>query len=241
MKVLMFAGTSEGRVLADYMSEKHITSTICLTTEHGKKMLNNASNVIVKRQNTEEIEELIKQHDLIIDATHPFAHEVTSNIIQANESLMKPYYRIKRSFFTIDNAYFFDSLQEACQYLTKTTGNILATTGSKQLSPFQIIDNYQERVYFRILPMISSIQACLDINVSLNKLIAIQGPFSKQLNIALLNEYKISYLVTKNTGINGGLAEKIAAAKQLNIKLIVIEAKSEDGIDIETMMQILHK
>ena len=50
-----------------------------------------------------------------------------------------------------------------------------------------------------------------------------QGPFSIEMNEAILRQFDSSYLVTKDGGKEGGFEEKREAAHRNNVQLIVIE------------------
>lgn len=82
--ILIFAGTTEGRKLVEYASEHDINCYVSTATEYGKSILGNLKGIecISGRMDETEIEDFVKDHDirLVIDATHPFAVEVTKNI-----------------------------------------------------------------------------------------------------------------------------------------------------------------
>ena len=61
-----------------------------------------------------------------------------------------------------------------------------------------------------------------------------QGPFSKELNVALLKQYHIKTLVTKDTGGYGGFREKAEAAREAGCALLVVERpRAETGLTLE--------
>ncbi|MDW7669117.1 MAG: precorrin-6A/cobalt-precorrin-6A reductase, partial [Bacillota bacterium] len=101
-------------------------------------------------------------------------------------------------------------------------GNVLLTIGSKNLKKFaDEIDN--NRLYLRILPFPKLIQEALDMGIELKKIIGIQGPFSKEVNKVLIKSYEIKYIVTKNSGVEGGIIEKIEAAEEMEIKSLILD------------------
>ena len=99
------------------------------------------------------------------------------------------------------------SIREAVEYLEKTSGNILVTTGSKELSAYTALTDYQERIYARVLSLPSVVEACQKLGFEGKHLIAMQGPFSKEMNEATLRQYECQYLVTKDSGKAGGFGE----------------------------------
>ena len=129
------------------------------------------------------------------------------------------------------------SAADAAAYLFGTKGNILLTTGSKELGAYAEIP--RERMYVRVLPTHDSIAACEAADVPHRNIIAMFGPFSQRMNEAMLEQYRISYLVTKEAGRNGGFEEKLQAAKRCGIKAIVIRRPEDSGVTVEEAAAML--
>ena len=68
-----------------------------------------------------------------------------------------------------------------------------------------------------------------------------QGPFSRELNVALLREFGIGVLVTKASGVAGGFWEKVEAARECGVELVVIHrpVNEEEGCSLEQVEQML--
>ena len=73
------------------------------------------------------------------------------------------------------------------------------------------------------------VEACQKLGFEGNHLIAMQGPFSCQLNKALIEQFHIRYLVTKDGGAAGGFAEKVQAAAETGVQLVVLRRPEEVG------------
>ena len=114
----------------------------------------------------------------------------------------------------------------------KLSGAALITTGSKELAAFTQIPDYKERLYLRVLPAVGSIQTCLAFGFPAKRIIAMQGPFSKELNVALMRQFAIKILVTKESGREGGFPEKREAARELGVQLIVLRRPEEEGFSM---------
>lgn len=244
-KILIFGGTSEARKLSECLIQADIFHIICVATDYGKIVLKD--NPLLKihkgRMNEEEIRDFISAGDFlaVVDASHPYAKIVSENIKNAMKDMDIPYLRLKREDEIREDydkiQYFSDSL--ACaKALKDTSGNILLTTGSKELHVFSnIID--KEKLYIRILPSIESLKISNDCGISGKQILALQGPFTKKMNQAILDQYKIKFLVTKESGKLGGYQEKIEAAKALDIPVFVISAPKES--DTYTFEELLKK
>ena len=93
-----------------------------------------------------------------------------------------------------------DSVKQAIEYLNNTKGNIFISTGSKELGLYAELDDYQERCYARVLSVWESVKKSMDLGFDGKHLIAMQGPFSKELNVAMLRQTEADYFVTKESG-----------------------------------------
>lgn len=242
-KILIFAGTTEGRILSEHLSFSGIEHVICVAGEYGRLVLNEnpLARVHTGRMNTEEMRELILKNDFkaVVDMTHPFAVEVTKNIRTALENTDIPYIRLKREESKEadrgDIHYFKDSA-ECAAALENTEGNILLTTGSKELYVFCKNEEVKKRLYVRVLPSVESIELCMAQGIEGRQIIAAQGIFSAKMNEATIKQYEIKCLVTKESGKNGGFSEKAAAAEEAEIPLFVIGRPSEEGSSFDEVL-----
>lgn len=247
-KILIFAGTMEGRKLAEFLDAAGVAANICVATEYGESLLPAGKNLKVshERLNQEQMEQLMENlgNVLVVDATHPYAAKVTENIRGACEHTGKEYIRLLRESQEADlsDCICVDSVAEAVQFLSNTKGNIFVTTGSKELSQYCAIPDYQSRVYARVLSIPEVAAHCSELGFTGKHLICMQGPFSKELNVAMLKQFDADYLVTKDTGAPGGFQEKYEAAREAGAKLVVIGRPiAETGISLEECKNLLRK
>ncbi len=235
MKLLIFGGTTEGRVLAAALAER-LNVTVSVATALGAEELDGISGIAVRqgRLDREEMAALLREFDLCVDATHPYAVEATENIRAACAETGVPYRRLLRPESAAEGVVTVPSAQAAADYLRQRPGNVLLTTGAKELSAFGTLA--RERLYARVLPTHPGIAACEALGLSHRNILAMQGPFTKKLNEALMEQYHIAYLVTKDGGRAGGFAEKRAAAEALGVTVVLIGRPPETG---QTMEEIL--
>lgn len=244
-KVIVFAGTTEGYEISRWLSEKKVSVLSCVATEYGARALRESEYLKVQagRLDQEEMKKLLKEErpELVVDATHPYAVEVTKNIKTACVQTACDYQRLLRGRSVYENgAVYVESAGEAVAYLERTQGNILLTTGSKELRAFTALSDYQERIYARVLSLPSVIADCAALGVEGKHLIGMQGPFSTQMNLAMLRQYECRYLVTKDSGTAGGFLEKYEAAMQAKATLVVIgRPREEEGDDLFLVKQKL--
>lgn len=240
-EVLIFAGTTEGRKLSEYLIEECIPHTICVATEYGEIVLEENPLVTVHqgRMQEQEIRDFIKKKDYmaVIDATHPYAAVITHNIQSAMKELTVPYYRLQRDYAdaqAYEKCFYFENHEECALALEEIAGNILLTTGSKELALYAKKESVKNRLFVRVLPSVESITLCMEKGIVGKQILAMQGPFCAELNEALIRQYKIACLVTKESGANGGYAEKVEAAKRADIPVYVIQnAAKKEGFCFE--------
>lgn len=229
MKILIFSGTADGRRLSGRLAESGAEVTVCVATEYGCEEQGTCEGVTVLtgRRNADEMAELLADHALCIDATHPYALQVSRNIREACLRAGVPYRRLLRDSCAAEGAVCVSSADEAAAYLAETEGNILLAIGSKELAAFRILDS--GRLFPRVLPSHASLAACEAAGIPHRNIIAMQGPFTKELNAALIRQKDIGYVVTKDGGAEGGFPEKAAAAKETGAVLIVLRRPEEQG------------
>ncbi len=185
------------------------------------------------RMDRTEMAELIREGDFaaVVDATHPYAEAATENIRAAMEGMEIPYFRLKRNTKEAEEPggriRYFDTARTCAQALAETEGNILLTTGSRELKDFCALEE-KERLYVRILPEADNLLLCRDLGIRGKQILALQGPFTEEMNEAMIRQYQIRYLVTKASGRTGGYQAKLEAAERTGIPVFVIGDHGED-------------
>lgn len=236
MRLLIFGGTTEGRVLAERSSALSAEVTVSVATPLGAEELAGLAGVRVLTGRLDQVgmEALLPGFDLCVDATHPYAAEATANIRKACAAAGVPLLRLLRQSSRAEGAVCVPSCKAAAELLADKPGNILLTTGSKELSAFDRLD--KNRLYVRLLPTHDGIAACEGLGLPHSHILALQGPFSRKLNEAMLEQYHIAWLVTKDGGGPGGFQEKLAAAQNTGARLVLVERPADGGDDMETVL-----
>lgn len=226
-KICVFAGTSDGRRLIEFLMRQPCEVTACVATGYGQALLPQSKHLTVRagRLTGEEIASLLRKErfDLVIDATHPYAAAVTDAIASACMKTKTDSLRLLRGeSSTADDAVFVSGTDEAAAFLDRTDDRILLTTGSKELSHYAGIHDFAKRVWARVLPVEASLAACREAGLSSAHILAMQGPFSEEMNTAMLKSTGALWLVTKDGGDEGGFSAKARAAKQAGARLLVV-------------------
>lgn len=247
-KLCLFAGTTEGRILGEFLAEFSFDSlhlTLCVATEYGEELLHSPYfTVVTKRMSREDMQQFLPVFDLVIDCTHPYATVVTEYISSVCEECAVEYLRICRENIASSgdsNLRFVESMEDMVTYLQGTSGNILSTLGSKELHHFKGCD-FVSRLYARVLPMADSLVLCGEIQLPPSRILALQGPFSYNLNRAMVEAYDIKIMLTKDSGKVGGFEEKVEIARTLGVELLVLSKPLQKvGLTLEQGKEYLRK
>ena len=227
-----------------------IEVTVSVATPLGQEEQGSTPGVTVRcgRLLPDEMAALLGDAALCIDATHPYAAVVTQNIAAACAQTDVPLYRcLRESEQGQDELEGYPHLlmaqdtEQAAHLLEEIEGNILLTTGSKELPAYRQVKGFTERFYPRVLPLANVVESCLALGIPAAHLIAMQGPFSQEMNLAMIRQWNISCLVTKESGKTGGVDQKLAAAKQAGISVLLIRRPSEQvaGWSLQALKQEL--
>lgn len=244
-KIFIFSGTTEGRELSEYLSLVEINHVVFVATEYGRIVMKNSpyTSIVEGRLDEDDLVKLFSKEepDYVFDATHPYAQVVSENIKRALGSLGMDdvYVRISRDITSATETTSYvglkvvNSVSASIAYLKETSGNILLTTGVKTLNEYMKVSELKDRIISRILPSVESLNIALDTKIAPKRIIAMEGPFSTSLNEALIKEYDIKVMVTKNSGRAGGFDEKLKACQNMGIELVSIElSDKEEGISL---------
>ena len=226
-KICVFAGTSEGRALLERLAGRGAYVVACVATDYGAQLLSDIPDIDVRAARLDEAQMEAFFHnerfDLIIDATHPYADQATANIATAAQASGLEYMRVERlSEWHAPDGVFVPSVEACVEYLKSTEGEILLTTGSKDLPLFCADEELKARLHARVLPMARSLSICDECGIAPSHIIAMQGPFDEEMNLATLRAVKAKYLVTKDTGDAGGYEAKINAARRAGAVAVII-------------------
>ena len=237
-KVFVFAGTTEGRKLFELLKKNNISCTVSVATEYGANLLsgNSKCKVLSGRMSKEQMLSAVKKSKCLclVDATHPFAVAVTSQIKLVCAELGIKYVRLLRDIDEqkdmADSLLFFDSVKSAAEYVKDKKGNVFVTTGTKDLDVITAAIEDKSRVFARVLPLEDSLLKCIQSGLCEKNIIAMQGPFSSFMNEAMFRETKAKFVITKESGAAGGFEEKIIAAKKCGaVTLVVKNPESKSG------------
>lgn len=242
MSIALFSGTTEGRALSLELAGAGYAVTVFVATEYGTEEQGEHAGIEVRegRVDQEEMRRILPGFSHCIDATHPYAKEVTKNLRAACEQTGVPYFRLKRGESLLkedDPVITVATTEEAAKVLEEMEGNALLSTGAKELAAYAPAG--PERLYPRVLPSKDSIASCEAAGIPHRNIIAMQGPFTQEMNEATIRQYAIRVLVTKDGGKAGGFRDKIEAAKSTGITVLVIRRPEDQGMAADEILAVL--
>lgn len=232
--ILVVGGTSEGRAIARELAARGAEVLVSAATGYGFDLAaEDGVPVVQGRLDLKKLQELIASRwiKVVVDATHPFAVEISQNAAGACQWTGARYIRFARPGVEVPESplvEMVESYREAAIRACDAGNTIFLATGSKTAGIF--IERARERgrrAVIRVIPDPEVIRSLLEMGFSPADLVAMQGPFSEEMNMAVLKHYRADVVVTKESGPAGGLREKISAAIKLGIPVIVVKRPNE--------------
>ncbi len=236
--IWIISGTQDGREigakLADWIkTQPRIRDTEILMTvvsQYGKRLACHEGIEVEVGRFTEEdmLREISgKKITVILDCSHPYAAVVSETARAACRKAGIAYVRYERPEIALpdyEKLHHAADEKEAAEIAGPLGDNILLTTGSKTLAAFVHADALKGKtLWARVLPLSGVIKMCEELGLKARNIIAVQGPFSYEMNRAMIRDYHADVMITKNSGLVGGSDTKLRAAMDEHIHVIVID------------------
>ena len=252
MRILLLGGTKDSTNIIEHVKNNYdayiLTTT---TTEYGAKLAKESGSdeVIARPLPKDELIEIIKNEniDLLIDATHPFAAHITQTSVSIANELKMPFIRFERPITNLENIdtshiHYVNSFDEAGKLIENEfiEGNVLHFAGANTME--EILKHVSvDRFYPRILKVESSIEKCEMLGVDPSHIIPMNGAASLDENLELIERYDASVMITKESGEIGGVVEKIQAANEKDIAVIMIQRPEIDDLNKNDIVSNLNE
>ncbi|MCR5177253.1 MAG: cobalt-precorrin-6A reductase [Anaerovibrio sp.] len=228
--IFVAAGTQDGRELAGYLLNQGYDVTASVISQYGQSLLKAYQGIKINDKPLDEsgLTDYLRKNGVkcFVDASHPYAANISSNAMAACKKCEIPYIRFERevSQLKYDKAYYVADYKSAAKKAGELGENIFLTTGSRTLSIFSKADELVGcRLICRILPEAEVVKGARELGFTPDNIIAMQGPFSRELNRELFVKYNADVVVTKNSGSMGGTDTKFEAARDLELPLVIID------------------
>lgn len=222
--IWVIGGTKDSRDFIEKFPQKNLLIAT-VATEYGEELLKEYGiKTLGKKMTYDEIQKFVRDEgiEIVADLSHPYAREISANAIEISKEMNLTYLRYEREEIERSEKNCFSTPEKIAEHLETLEGNILVTLGSNTIEKFKNLKNLNS-IYFRVLPTLEVIQKCIHAGISPKNILALQGPFSQNMNSAMIKEYNIRYLVTKQSGKTGGELEKVEACKENSTHIIYLK------------------
>ena len=227
-KIFVVAGTEDGRELAGFLVAKGYDVTASVISSYGRQLLEYYEGLKIndRKMDAAELAEYFETNaiEAVVDASHPYAENISANAMKVCREMKIRYVRYERNEheLTYDKLYHVNEYEAAAAMAAKLGRIIFLTTGSRTLKTF--VDRLKDcTIIARVLPTAAILEECERLGLNPRQLVAMLGPFSKELNVAMFRQFRAEVIVTKNSGSVGGIDEKIEAASQLGLPVVMID------------------
>ena len=153
----------------------------------------------------------------VVDATHPFAAQMSSNAVQASAAAGVPLLALERSAWQSQGGDVWKHVADidaAVQALPAEPARVFLAIGKQNLSPFLACAQH-----WYLLRLVDPV---LDLPAARGHVVLDRGPFTLQGDRALLQAHGITHIVSKNSG-GAGAEAKLVAARELGLPVILID------------------
>lgn len=232
--IALISGTSEGKEMLRELNKYTDNILVSTATSYGGELLKEYKYAVLndKPLNNSEMKSMFIENKVhvVIDASHPYALEVSENLMKVCCELSIKYIRLERKsvvqqFINEDKVVIVNSYEELYSHLKDIEGNILNTTGSRNLGKILNL-GLSNRIVHRVLPTLKVLQDCSELGVRVEDIIAIKGPIGYDLNKSFIKEYDAKAVILKDSGNEGGTEEKIKAAIDMGVCAFIIGRKN---------------
>ena len=223
--ILIFGGTTEGRTAVKVLDEAG-SPYYYSTRGNAQQIECKHGTRVAGGMDCDAMTEFCSTHNirLIIDAAHPFASLLHTTVATVSEQLDLPVIRLERRYPPRDESLVWcDTFDDAIDYLeSHEIRDLLALSGVQTITKLQ---RYWKKhpCHFRVLDRDDSREIARRAGFPAENLLFWQ---EGQDELTLFRQLRPGAILTKESGESGYYEEKITAARQLGIPVIVIRRPS---------------
>lgn len=220
--ILIFGGTTEGRISIQTLEEAGKPFYYSTKGDEQEVFLHNG----IRLQGAMDAGQAIAfchRHDirLIVDAAHPFATQLHDTLEQVSSETHIPVIRFERIFPERDEEHItwcrdYDDAMQRIE--AENIATLLVLTGVQTIGKLKPLWQ-NNKCYFRILDRDSSRRIAHEQGFPAERLFYYRQGEDESI---LLQQLRPEAILTKESGTSGGFDEKVAAARQLGIRIFAL-------------------
>jgi len=226
--IMVLGGTTEGREITALLQQQAYKVSAAVLSDYGAALLTleDESELLTGPLDRENFLQYLMKRDIsaVVDATHPFAQQISQLAMQVTAELGTPYIRLERPEMLLSPHSLIkriDGLAQLEAYF-RPGQTVFSTLGSNHLERLlDMVQRQAARLVVRVLPRADILSKCETLGLHPEQIIALKGPFSKELNRQLYLHYGASLILSKDSGVAGGLDSKMQAALELGIPMVI--------------------
>jgi precorrin-6x reductase len=234
---LVLGGTTEGREAASYLMENGYSVSVSVTRETGVSAVPKGAEVLLGERDSPAWIRLLGDSECavgllgVVDATHPFAGDASFEIASACAQTGVPLCRFARRTELPKDAVAAANMERAVlKAIEMTSGNdvVFLAIGTNDLG--FVIPRLREcgrGVLVRMLPTVESIRQAERARLSPREIVAMWGAGNADFNEALCRDKNVRLIVSRESGSQGGVADKAEAARRIGIPLVLVTRPCE--------------
>ena len=218
--ILVFGGTTEGRITAEVLEKAGATYYYSTKTGEQDVSLHHGEH-INGAMDAEAMKAFVDKHGirLLVDAAHPFASHLHQTVVYVASEKQIPIIRYERIYPPRDpDITWIDDYSQ----VPTDIHSLLATTGVQSIAKLKPLEAKGIKVYYRILPRESSIRLAKE-----------QGATDEQLLFyedSAVIDVETEAILLKESGLSGGFQEKVDVAKAKGMRIIVLKRPATPSI-----------
>jgi len=226
--ILVIGGTCDALEIACRLYEITSDLVISTATEYGFKTSRKCfpGPIIYGKMDKEDLRQYVMNNRVrfILDASHPYAENISRNVISLCQELGIDYVRFERSMVQgkSSDLILCSTYEEAGELADRLPGNIFISIGINHVEKLLVKIKDKKRIKVRVLPQSETLAKLESKGLDADHIVALKGPFSEEMNYLLFKETQTSVLICKDSGEQGGTDKKIRAAQRLGMKTIMV-------------------